>query len=223
MRDMRPRQEQQHDFDQAIIDLARVTRVMAGGKRMRFRACVVLGDKAGRIGMGTAKGADVQLAISKAASAARKNMISIHVAGGTIPHAVSMKFKAAKVLLKPAALGTGVIAGGAVRTVLILAGVENVVGKILGSNNKLNNVHATIRALESLRDEVPAHMQRQIDSHKKMVEGRKAERERILKEQTEREAQRAQKPGPRKPSSRSNKPRKMQESKNRKPEEQKSL
>ncbi|HLD19728.1 MAG TPA: 30S ribosomal protein S5 [Patescibacteria group bacterium] len=207
---MRPRQEQQHEFEQTIIDLARVTRVMAGGKRMRFRACVVLGDKAGRIGMGVAKGGDVQLAVGKASAAARKSMKTIHLAGGTIPHAVSMKFKAAKILLKPAALGTGVIAGGAVRTVLTLAGVENVVGKILGSNNKLNNVQATIHALMSLSSDIPAHMQRQISAHQKMMEGRQAERERVMKEQAEKEAQRAQRPSQKRPPSRSKRPKRKE-------------
>lgn len=207
---MRPRHEQQQEFEQNIIDLARVTRVMAGGKRMRFRACVVLGDKAGRIGMGIAKGADVQLAVSKASSAARKNIKTIHLAGGTIPHAVSLKFKAAKILLKPAALGTGVIAGGAVRTVLTLAGVENVVGKILGSNNKLNNVQATIRALVLLKSDIPAHMQRQITAHEKMMEGRRAERERVLKEQAEKEAQRAQRPSQKRPPSRFKRPKRKE-------------
>lgn len=139
------------DFEQIIIDIARVTRVMAGGKRMRFRACVVIGNKNGKVGSATAKGADVTLAVNKAATKARKLLISIPIINETIPHRVDCKFGAAKVLLKPAPKGTGIIAGGAVRSVLELAGISNVVAKSLGSTNKINNVGATILALKQLK------------------------------------------------------------------------
>lgn len=139
------------EFEQAIIDIARVTRVMAGGKRMRFRACIVLGDRNGKVGMAVAKGADVTLAVNKAVNKAKKSMVSVPVVNETIPHQVFVKSGAAKVLIKPAPKGTGIIAGGAVRTVLDLAGVSNVVAKILGSKNKINNVRATIKALNSLK------------------------------------------------------------------------
>jgi small subunit ribosomal protein S5 len=144
---MRP----QSEFEQRIIDLARVTRVMAGGKRMRFRACVALGDKKGKVGWGVAKGADVTIAVNKAATKAKKNMIKINLIDETIAHAITVKFKAAKVLLKPAVKGTGVIAGGAVRNVLELAGIPNIYAKILGSNNKINNVNCVFDALKSLK------------------------------------------------------------------------
>lgn len=139
------------EFEQRIIDIARVTRVMAGGKRMRFRACVVIGDKKGQVGYGLAKGADVTMAITKAINVAKKRLVRIFLVRGTIPHAIREKFGAAKILLKPAPQGTGIMAGGAVRLVLEVAGVENIVGKILGSNNKINNVKATFKALQNLK------------------------------------------------------------------------
>lgn len=150
------RQDQgEREFDQKIIDLARVTRVMAGGKRMRFRACVVIGDRKGRVAVGLGKGADVSLAISKATSQAKKQMVMIPMHEGTLPHEVSLKFGAAKILLKPAPQGTGVIAGGAVRSVLDLGGVPNVVAKMLGSRNKINNARATVAALRLLKARTP--------------------------------------------------------------------
>lgn len=140
------------EFEQRIIDVARVTRVMAGGKRMRFRACLVIGDKKGRAGYGLAKGADVTVAINKAMNIAKKNMISIPTnENGTIPHAIRCKLGSARILLKPAPVGTGIIAGGAMRMVLEVAGIKNIVGKILGTNNKVNNVKATFKAIESLK------------------------------------------------------------------------
>jgi len=143
--------KEEKEFDQAMIEIARVTRVMAGGKRMRFRACIVIGDRKGRVGMAVAKGADVTLAINKAVSKAKKHLITVPIVNETIPHRVDIKLGAAKLLIKPAPKGTGIIAGGAVRTVLDLAGISNVVGKILGSKNKINNVRATLKALESLK------------------------------------------------------------------------
>ena len=139
------------EFDQKMIDLARVTRVMAGGKRMRFRACIVIGDHKGKSGWAVAKGADVSLAIQKAVARAKKNMITVSVVNGTIPHDVRVKYKAARILLKPAKEGKGLIAGGVVRSVLELAGIQNIISKILGSNNKINNVAATFKALSQLR------------------------------------------------------------------------
>lgn len=139
------------EFDQTIIDLARVTRVMAGGKRMRFRACVAIGKKNGEFGVGMAKGKDVTLAVNKAVNKAKKNMIKIPIVNKTIPHAIYVKYKAARILLKPAPVGTGVKAGGALRAVLELAGVPNVVGKIIGSNNKITNIHALKIALTSFK------------------------------------------------------------------------
>jgi len=140
------------EFEQQIVDLARVTRVMAGGKRMRFRACVVIGDKKGKVGWAVAKGADVTIAVNKAVAKAKKNMIKVIFVKDTIPHQVEVKFKAAKLMLKPAVAGTGIIAGGAARSVLEMVGMPNVYGKILsGTTNKLSIVQATFKALQALK------------------------------------------------------------------------
>ncbi|MFA6422259.1 MAG: 30S ribosomal protein S5 [Candidatus Buchananbacteria bacterium] len=147
---MRPKREES-EFAQNIVDIARVTRVMAGGKRMSFRACVVIGDKKGRVGMGLAKAKDVPMAVQKAVRQAEKNILKVNLNGGTIPHEVYVKEGASKILLKPAPQGTGILSGGATRVVLELSGIENVVSKILGTNNKINNVRATIKALSMLK------------------------------------------------------------------------
>jgi small subunit ribosomal protein S5 len=146
-----PREREKSEFDQKTIDLARVTRVVAGGKRMRFRACVVVGDRKGRVGVGVAKGADVQMAVEKASTAAKRRLVHVVLHGGTIPHAINLKLGAARVLLKPAPAGSGVIAGGAARAVLDLTGIHDVVSKMLGSKNKINNVRAVILALSLLK------------------------------------------------------------------------
>ncbi|MEK7167830.1 MAG: 30S ribosomal protein S5 [Patescibacteria group bacterium] len=143
--------KEKSEFDQAVIDIARVTRVMAGGKRMRFRACVVVGDRKGRVGMGLAKGADVSAAVQKAQRQAEKHAISVNLVGETIAHEVRLKDGSARIVLKPAPAGTGIISGGAVRTVLELVGIKNVVSKVLGTNNKINNVRAALKALASLK------------------------------------------------------------------------
>ncbi len=137
------------EYEQRILDLARVTRVMAGGKRMRFRAAVAVGDQNGMIGVGVAKGADVTLAVNKAVHGAKKNMVKVPILKGTIPHVVKSKYGAARILLKPAPMGTGVKAGGVLRLIIQVSGIPNVVGKILGSNNKINNARAFIKAVES--------------------------------------------------------------------------
>ncbi len=139
------------EFEQKILDLARVTRVTAGGKRMRFRCCLVIGDKKGRVGLGLAKGADVAIAVDKALRQAKKNIVNIPLIDGTFPHAINKKFGAAKVLLKPAPRGTGLKSGGAMRMLLELGGVPNASSKILGSNNKINIAKATLEALRELR------------------------------------------------------------------------
>lgn len=139
------------EFDQKMVDLARVTRVTKGGKQLSFRALVVIGDKKGKIGYGVAKGKDVTLAVSKAVEQAKKTLIKIPLHQGTISHQIIEKFKAAVVMLKPAPAGTGVKAGGPVRVVLDLAGVENIVAKMKGSKNKINNVKCVYLALQKLK------------------------------------------------------------------------
>lgn len=139
------------EFEQKMIDIARVTRVMAGGKRMRFRACVAIGNKKGRVAIGLAKGADVTLAVTKAVNKAKKNFIDIPIVNETIPHEVYQKLGAARILFRPAKKGRGIIAGGAVRILLELSGIKNVTSKILGTGNKVNNVKCAIAALKSLK------------------------------------------------------------------------
>ncbi len=143
------------EFEQRIIDLARVTRVMAGGKRMRFRACVAIGNKKGKVAVAVAKGADVTMAVNKAVNKAKTKMIEVPIVNETIPHEILHKYGAAKVLLKPAGKGRGVIAGGTARTILELAGIKNVTSKILGTNNKVNNVKCVVGALGSLKKVQP--------------------------------------------------------------------
>ena len=139
------------DYEEKNVEVARVTRVTKGGKRMRFRVLSVIGNRKGRVGFGLAKGVDVAAATAKATTKARKALITVPLVNDTIPHQALAKFAAAEVLIKPAPKGSGVKAGGAVRVVLELAGVPNVVSKILGSGNKINNVKATMKALRMLK------------------------------------------------------------------------
>jgi small subunit ribosomal protein S5 len=142
---------EKQEFDQKLLDLARVTRVVKGGRRFRFRATLVIGDRKGRVGVGVSKGSDVSDAIGKAYNDAQKNLITVKFSGTTIAHDVLTKLGSAKVLLKPAAEGRGVIAGGAVRSVVDLAGIKDIVSKSLGASNKLNVARATIEALRELK------------------------------------------------------------------------
>ena len=139
------------EFEQKILELARVTRVTKGGKRMRFRASLIIGDRRGRVGFGVAKGGDVAMAVEKAFRQAKKNLITVPLVNETIPHEVARKFAAARVLIKPAPQGTGLKCGGPTRVVLELAGVPNAVSKLMGSGNKINNAKATFDALRALR------------------------------------------------------------------------
>ena len=155
MRQQRDRRDQKEfirsEFENKVVEIKRVTRVVAGGKRMRFRALVVIGDKNGRVGIGLKKGADVAEAVSKATAQARKTLKKIPIVGGTIPYAVKQKYKAALVFLKPAKPGSGITAGGPVRAVLTLVGIKNISSKMLGASNKVSNVRATFEALKSLK------------------------------------------------------------------------
>lgn len=145
------RDERKDEFEQRILEISRVTRVMGGGKRMSFRACVAIGDRKGSIGLGLGKGADVTMAVNKAVNRAKKDMLKVPVVKDTIPHAVSQKLGAANIIFKPAKQGRGVIAGGVARAILELAGIKNVTSKVLGTNNKINNARCTFAALASLR------------------------------------------------------------------------
>ncbi len=146
------RDRQKDEFESKLLDLARVTRVTGGGKRMSFRAVVVAGDKKGKIGIGVDKGRDVSQAIEKATRKAKKNLVSVVIKDGTIPYQVEAKAGPARILLKPQKKGRGLVAGGAVRTICELAGIKNISSKILsGSKNKLNNAIATMEALKKLK------------------------------------------------------------------------
>jgi small subunit ribosomal protein S5 len=139
------------EYEQKLLDLARVTRVVKGGRRFRFRATIVIGNRKGKVGVGVAKGSDVSDAMQKAFNDAKKNLIELHLSGNTIPHEIKKKKGSAEVLLKPASEGRGIIAGGSVRAVVDLAGIRDIVSKSLRSSNKLNVARATIEALKSLK------------------------------------------------------------------------
>ncbi|MDP2629513.1 MAG: 30S ribosomal protein S5 [Candidatus Harrisonbacteria bacterium] len=144
--------KRKEEFAEQVVDLRRVTRVMAGGKRFRFRATLIIGDRKGRVGVGIGKGGDVVQSIDKAKRDAKKHLIVVPMRKRTIPHEVDAKYSAARVLLKPAQEGNGLVAGGAVRIVLSLAGVADITAKCLGkTSNKLTNAMATIEALKQLK------------------------------------------------------------------------
>ena len=138
------------EFEELVISIDRVARVVKGGRRFRFQALVVVGNKKNKVGVGLAKGADVQAAVAKATDVAKKHMITVPVVNGTIPHDVEVKLDGARVLLKPAAPGTGVVAGGVVRSVVNVIGITDLLSKSLGSTNKVNIAYATVDALGKL-------------------------------------------------------------------------
>lgn len=167
------------DQQEKVIAINRVTKVVKGGKNMRFRASVVVGDLKGNVGFGVCKSAEVPKAIRKAIEQAKKNQVTVKFAGTTIPHQVVGKYESSKVLLKPARKGTGVIAGGAVRSVLELAGIKDVVAKSQGSSCAINAARATMLALSQLMDKASAEQLRGVKlnivntSEKEIISGDK--------------------------------------------------
>ena len=143
---------EEKEFDEEVIQIDRVTRVVKGGRRLRFRATVVIGNRKGKVGVGIGKSTEVQGAIKKAIAQAKKALIDVPMIGQTIPHRVDMKFKSAKLIIMPARPGTGIIAGGPLRKVIELAGIKDVLSKCLGSKNRLNNSQAAILALAALKN-----------------------------------------------------------------------
>jgi len=156
---MKPRRkyiekEAKDAFEEKVIEVSRVSRTVKGGRRIRFRALVVIGDKNGKVGMGLGKSSEVSGAVQKAAAQARKNIVQIPIINGTIPHEMIGEFGAAKVLIRPASEGTSVVAGGSVRVVAELAGIQDLLAKSLGSRSKINNIAATINGLKSFNKNV---------------------------------------------------------------------
>lgn len=139
------------EFEEKVIQINRVSKKTKGGNKIGFTALVVVGNKKGKAGVALGKANDVVSAIKKGVRLAKKNLIKVNIVRGTIPHRIESKFGAAKVMLKPAPVGTGIIAGGPVRAVVEVVGIVNIVSKILGSNNKINNVFATFEALKNLK------------------------------------------------------------------------
>jgi small subunit ribosomal protein S5 len=140
------------EWSERVVAIQRVTKVVKGGKKLSFRAVIVVGDEQGQVGVGVGKAGDVITAVRKAATDGRKNIIMVPLTSSkSIPHKIDGRFGAAKLILRPSAPGSGVIAGGSIRTVLELAGVKNILSKQLGSNNLLNNARATLNGLSNLR------------------------------------------------------------------------
>jgi small subunit ribosomal protein S5 len=148
-----PRQAEEKMFDERVVYVNRVARVVKGGRRFRFQALVIVGDHKGRVGIGISKGADVSAAVTKATEVAKKSLVTVPMHNSTLTHEVEAKVGGSKILILPAAPGTGLIAGGVVRTVLEVAGYENALSKSLGSNNRINTAYAAVAALDTL---VPA-------------------------------------------------------------------
>ena len=139
------------EFEEKVIQVNRVSKKTAGGNKIGFSVLVVVGDKKGRVGAGLGHGPEVQSSVKKAVSYAQKHLITVPMVGKTIPHPITVKFGAARVMLKPAPAGSGVIAGGSVRAVVEAAGIMDISSKILGTNNKANNVYATLKAFQKLK------------------------------------------------------------------------
>lgn len=150
---VKKRGKEAKEFEEEVLQIARVTRVVKGGRRLRFRATVIVGNKKGKVGVGLGKASEVSVAIQKAIARAKKSLmiVPIEKERETIPHTIRFKFKASEILIMPASSGTGLIAGGAVRKILELAGVKNVLSKTFGTNNKVVNAQATIKALKLLK------------------------------------------------------------------------
>lgn len=150
--DYRPRrrEEEKSEFEKRVLQVDRVARTVAGGKRIRFRALVIMGNRAGKVGIGIGKAAEVVDAVAKASKIAEKNMIEIKIVDGTIPNRIDIKMGSAHLILKPARPGTSIVAGGTIRTIADLAGIKNIVAKILGTANKINNAKATMEALKRI-------------------------------------------------------------------------
>lgn len=171
------RRAEKSEYEQKVIDIARVTRVVKGGKRFSFRTVMVIGNKKGKIGIGVAKGPDMKISTEKSFANAKKNLVAINLKEHTIPYQIYKKLGSARVMLKPAAKGNGIIAGGAVRAVVGLAGINDITGKMLGSRNRLSNARATVEALKQFS----IKKTREIILEKEKIEKENKEKEREIK------------------------------------------
>jgi small subunit ribosomal protein S5 len=189
-------QKERPNYDKKTVSIRRVAKVTKGGKRLRFSAMVVVGDHNGSVGVGLGRGVDTKSAVEKGERIAAKKMRKIQLAGDTIPHEVTHKQGAAKVLLRPARPGTGVIAGSSVRTVLELAGIDNVYGKLLGTTDAIASAYATYEALKSLRN---TRVLSKMKNMRDRVEAKKeTDKEKKIKDEKRRAAKRAERKDDRK-------------------------
>lgn len=155
-----PFQREPSEFEEQVVQINRVSKKTKGGNKIGFAALAVVGDKKGKVGVGLGKAPDVSSAIRKGIAYAKKHLIEVPLVNGTIPFRIDVKVGAAKVMLKPAPPGSGVIAGGAVRSVVSAAGIKNISSKVLGTNNKANNVHATLEALKRVSEQAKRYEER---------------------------------------------------------------
>jgi len=169
------------EFEEKVVQIDRVTRVVKGGRRMRFRVTIVVGNKKGKVGVGVAKGNTVVTAITKAVAKANKNIVEVNLKDTTIPHEITKVYSGARVFLKPARPGTGVIAGGAVRAVVEAAGVHDILSKMMGSTNKVNNVYATFEALKELEQR---RQTVKVAKEKPKAEDKKESKKKVAKDET---------------------------------------
>lgn len=187
MANFRGRKKEKKEFEEQVIEIKRVSRTVKGGKRMRFRALVVIGNKAGRVGMGVSKGNDVQAAVQKAVRQAKKGMFDVAIVNETIPNEIQVKYGSTILFAKPASIGTSIIAGGAARLVFDMAGVKNIIAKIYGSRNKANVVYAAIDLLQKGRVAVTK------TGEKKKTVKEKTDTKKEEKKSTQKEAPKAKK------------------------------
>jgi small subunit ribosomal protein S5 len=153
-------QREPSEFEEQVVEINRVSKKTKGGNKVGFSALTVVGDKKGRVGVGLGKAPDVASAIRKGMSLAKKHLIAVPLINGTIPFRIDLKLGAARIMLKPAPSGSGIIAGGAVRSVVAAAGIQNISSKVLGTNNKANNVHATLAALKQVSEQAERSKER---------------------------------------------------------------
>ena len=173
-------ERKQPEFEEKVLEINRISRTVKGGRRIRFRALVIIGNKKGRVGFGVAKASEVVTAINKAKEYAVKHTVDIPIVNGTIPYQITSSFGSSKILLKPAREGTSLIAGGSIRNFLEIAGIKNIVTKSLGSNNKINVVTATFKAVSSFK-QMPAYTNPKNNNSEKEIEKSVVEEEKTEK------------------------------------------